>query len=82
MKKLVKITLLFDDGEDISFEPKFESFLSITRGHKTVTGDILNAFPQVEPNGREVMLFLNCPADIKEEIVKAATEAIDKLIND
>jgi hypothetical protein len=82
MRKLVKITLLFDDGEDMVFEPQFESFLSITRGHKTQSGDILNAFPAVEPNGKEVLLYLNAPADIKEEIVKAATEAIDKLIND
>jgi len=86
MGKLSKITLTMEDGEDIEFIPLFESYLSISRGHrekKTAEG-IMNGiemFPEVESNGNEVLLLIAAPAHIKDEIVKAALEIIDKMIN-
>ena len=81
MGKLSKVTLTMEDGEDIIFLPKFESYLSITKGYRDKIVDIPNMFPEKEPNGNEVMLIVCAPAAIKDEIVKAATEVIDKTIN-
>jgi hypothetical protein len=81
MGKLKKITLTMENGEDLEFFPLFESFVSITRGHRDKIKDIPDMFPEKEPNGNEVMLIVSAPAHIKDEIVKAATEITDKMIN-
>jgi hypothetical protein len=86
MGKVKKITLTMENEENIEFFPQFESYLSITKGHrekKTAEG-IMNGiemFPEVEPNGNEVLLLVCAPKEIKEEIVKVALEVVDKMIN-
>jgi hypothetical protein len=83
MGKLKKITLLMDDDEELEFIPLFESYLSISRGHKDspTAQDTFMGYPVQEPNGNEVLLVVCAPKEIKEEIVKVALEVIDKMIN-
>ena len=83
MGKLQKITLTMEDGNDLEFIPTnvAASYLSISRGHRDKIADIPNMFPEKEPNGNEVFLLISAPAHIKEEIVEAAMEIIDKMIN-
>jgi hypothetical protein len=83
MGKLKKITLRMEDGDDLEFIPTnvASSYLSISRGHRDKIVDIPTMFPEKEPNGNEVFLLVSAPAHIKEEIVKAALEVIDRMIN-
>ena len=85
MGKLKKITLLMDNDEELEFIPIeiAESYLSISRGYRDspTTQDTFMGFPIKEPNGNEVFILVSAPKVIKEEIVKAATEIIDKMIN-
>jgi hypothetical protein len=85
MGKLKKITLLMADDEELEFIPTeiAESYLSISRGHKDspTAQDTFMGYPVQEPNGKEVLLVICAPHEIKEEIVKAALEIIDKMIN-
>jgi hypothetical protein len=41
----------------------------------------IEMFPEVEPNGNEVLLLVCAPSHIKQDIVDAAVGVIDKLIN-
>jgi hypothetical protein len=87
MGRVKKITLTMENDEDVEFFPSFDCYLSITRGHrekKTAEG-IMNGiemFPVVEPNGNEVLLLVCAPSHIKQDIVNAAVEVIDRVIND
>ena len=86
MGRVKKITLTMEDGEDLEFFPSFDSYLSITKGHrekKTANGIIsgIEMFPEVEPNGNEVLLLVCAPSHIKQDIVDAAVGVIDKVIN-
>ena len=82
MGKLKKITLTMEDGEDLEFIPSFESYLSISKGHRDTNDD--NNFMGgmiKEPNGNEVFLLVCAPKEIKDEIVKVALEVVDRMIN-
>jgi hypothetical protein len=83
MGKLKKITLLMDDDEELEFIPieVAESYLSISRGYRDKIADIPNMFPVKEPNGNEVFVLVSAPKEIKEAVVKAAMEVVDKMIN-
>jgi len=87
MGKVKKIILTMENDEDIEFFPLFDTFVSITRGHrnKKFANGIMNGiemFPVVEPNGNEVLLLVCAPSHIKQDIVNAAVEVIDRVIND
>ena len=83
MGKLKKITLLMDDDEELEFIPieVAESYLSISRGYRDKIAHISNMFPEKEPNGNEVFILISAPKEIKEAVVKAAIEVVDKMIN-
>ena len=83
MGRVKKITLTMENEEDVEFFPLFDCYLSITRGHreKKGLGDLPSMFPEVEPNGNEVLLLVCAPSHIKQDIVDAAVGVIDKVIN-
>jgi hypothetical protein len=85
MGKLKKITLLMADDEQLEFIPTdiAESYLSISRGHRDspTAQDTFMGYPVQESNGKEVFILVSAPKEIKDEIVKAALEIIDKMIN-
>lgn len=72
-----------DDDEELEFIPieVAESYLSISRGYRDKIADIPNMFPVKEPNGNEVFVLVSAPKEIKEAVVKAAMEVVDKMIN-
>jgi hypothetical protein len=86
MGRVKKVILTMENEEEVKFFPLFDSYLSITRGHrekKTAEG-IMNGiemFSEVEPNGNEVLLLVCAPSHIKQDIVNAAIAVIDKVIN-
>ena len=86
MGRVKKITLTMENEEEVEFFPLFDSYLSITKGHrekKTANGIMsgIEMFPEVEPNGNEVLLLVCAPSHIKQDIVDAAVGVIDKVIN-
>jgi hypothetical protein len=84
MSKAIKITITLDDSDEpIEFCPLHEVHISITRGHRDspTVQDTYMGYPLQEFNGVEVMLVICAPKEIKDEIVKAAMEIIDKNIN-
>ena len=86
MSKAKKITITLDDSDEpIEFYPSGETYLSITRGNrdKIMNDSSPDAFLSTikEFNGVEVLLVIAAPHELKEEIVKAAMEIIDKVIN-
>ena len=72
-----------DDDEELEFIPieVAESYVSISRGYRDKIADIPNMFPVKEPNGNEVFVLVSAPKEIKEAVVKAAMEVVDKMIN-
>lgn len=79
MKNIKKITITLNDGEEISFEPKFDVQISQCRG-KMNSGSH-PYFPEYRPNNRETLVIISAPPDILETVIPTVDQIIENVID-
>lgn len=83
MNNIKKITVTLFNDETLEFLPKNNIHVSVRRGTKSTMNLGGNSSFTIEHdhNGKEVLLILDAPEDIKNEITTAIDEILNKMID-
>ena len=84
MNNIKKITVTLFNDETLEFLPKNDIQISVRRGIKSTMnlgGNGSFSFGH-EYNGKEVLLILDAPEDIKNKIISEVDEILNKMINE
>jgi hypothetical protein len=83
MNNIKKITVTLFNDETLEFLPKNNTQISVRKGIKCTMNVHPNSSFTIEHdrNGKEVLLIIDAPEDIKNEITSAVDEILNKMIN-
>lgn len=83
MNNIKKITVTMFNDETLEFLPKNNTHIFVRKGVKSTMNLHPNSSFTIEHdhNGKEVLLILDAPEDIKNEITVAVDGILNKMIN-